>query len=447
VAGRAWAVGFGIWVIGAGSASAQLAIGRSLDSAFADKEGGWLTFKPSRESPFLLSRASYRLGVTSRRNGHVADLYQELVFGTELFVPVTPALIFRASYESGAAAGRYANGHAHGNGSFAERMGATSLTWRVNERDQAELGVRQNSFAGELDSTLVANSVPAIGRDPRLTPRLRRTTMPLTWSRQIDRATQADLRLSFHRGSGDLFADRVDVNAAASRLKLPLDVAGTGVGFSVRRKAGDHLYELSADQEHGSKDGVATLDGASVGPSHFGVQSRSLGLAVSQPWRRGTLRLHYENVFSKADLNIFVPHPEQLGYSVPPNTTAYGTGSLTARRTEVGARWTTGSEDAGSTLAYRHVYLPFLVRGAFVAQEFLFTVGSEGEERFSHVNLGIFSYSQRFRAGRARVELGLEQIIPFRLRRDGETSGGTAGGGGSKTFGGTTLSAALRLPF
>jgi hypothetical protein len=231
---------------------------------------------------------------------------------------------------------------------------------------------------------------------------------------------------------------------------MPLETTGSDIGISVQRAFRNLQLELIGSRESGSQSGTATLNGGDLGPSRFETNTSTFGLAMSKNWgRKGKLRIHYENVNTYDQLNVFVPHPATLGFNVPPAATAFAVGSFASRRTEVGVRWTRNSPTVDTSIGYRHIYLPFALRGTLYAQDFLFVFSENTSLDYSNVTLGVLEFTRAFRMKQATFSFGVQQIIPFRIAKN-DSSGGSGGSSGNPTqsssIGGTTPSVTLSLP-
>jgi hypothetical protein len=165
-------------------ADAQVILGRGLNSSFASN-GALSTPDFSQYEqltyPQYLVWSSYRLGISTRKSGEVADLYQERVIGTKLTVPLRPQWYLTASYEYSGASGRYAGSSSTGDGELGEHAFDLSAAYQASPKSSLRLGFRDQTSGGKLNSTLLGTSVPILGANPSISDQIRRTELPIAW--------------------------------------------------------------------------------------------------------------------------------------------------------------------------------------------------------------------------------------------------------------------------
>jgi hypothetical protein len=156
------------------------------------------------------------------------------------------------------------------------------------------------------------------------------------------------------------------------------------------------------------------------------------------------LRLHYENASSHEGFTAFDPNANGLDSGLPSGTTVNASGDLNFRRSEVGVDWRSAGDQW--KVGYRQLWTPFSVRGMYAANISIVTLSQEGDITYTKANLGALAAAYSTPLSRARLTVGIQQIVPFLLERAPSAGSGTGVAGSSRSFGGTSLALELSIP-
>lgn len=427
---------------------AQSFLTSGLASAFAQapEDRPILSSTLFPDSPLGI-RASYGFSplVRTTHFGRVTSLLTERSGGLELQHGIRKWRI-EAMADAETLDGRYLHNKSYGEGDASSHLSGVVVAYSFSERYVARLGLTSEQEQLNLSSSLLGTSVPVLGKDPDMQVNGDSRNIIAGLGARLSKSVTVEGSLIHGRLSGALSAaNRLD----ATTILLPYDMPMDSFAVNARALRGKDEYELSARSLSASGTRAAVVPGSASGVGTMRLDSHEIGISARRQFMNGSsLRLHWDNAYDKMKGQLFDPDAAALGFDVPAGTTAYASGEMRARRTEIGCQYSVGHDPLAWKVGYRHVLLPFDVQGRYHANYFLVGYSGGGDVDYDRVMLGVFTVTRGCRIGGGELHLSLSQLLPYTMKKGDQASTVVhRTGPRDTTIGGAYLSLCYVLPF